>query len=57
MIDIDDIEVPDGEYMKQLEKDEYKYLGGIQDSQIKTAVMKKKIEKKYFRLKLSKSML
>lgn len=49
MIDTDDIETPEGECKKQVKKDGYKYIGVIQDSQIKTAVMKEKIKKEYFR--------
>ena len=49
MIDTDDTEMPDGKGMKQVEEDGYKYLGMVQDSQIKTAVMKEKIKKEYFR--------
>ena len=49
MIDTDDIEMPDRKRMKQVEEDGYKYLGMVQDSQIKTAVMKEKIKKEYFR--------
>ena len=58
MIDTDDIETPEGECKKQVKKDGYKYIGVIQDSQIKTAVMKEKTKKEYFPQveKLSKSM-
>ena len=49
MIDTDDIEMPDRKRMKQVEEDGYKYLGMVQDSQIKTAVMKEMIKKEYFR--------
>ena len=48
MIDIDSIEMSDGERIKQVKKDGYKYIGVIQDSQIKTEVMKEKTEKEYF---------
>lgn len=34
---------PGGEHRKQVKEDEYKHLHGFQDSQIKTAVMKKKL--------------
>ena len=58
MIDTDDIETPEGECKKQVKKDGYKYIGVIQDSQIKTAVMKEKTKKEHFPQveKLSKSM-
>ena len=51
--------MPDAEHMKLVEPDTNKYLGVIQDSQIKTAVMKEKIEEEYFSRvrKLPKSML
>ena len=43
LIDIDYTEMSDGEHRKHVEEDEYKHLGGFQDSQIRTAVMKEKL--------------
>ena len=54
-----DIEMPDGQRMKQIEENGYKYLGIIQDSEIKTQVMKYKTRTEYLRRvrKLAKSEL
>ena len=41
--DMEDIEMPDGQRMKQIEESGYKYLGIIQDSKITIHVMKDKI--------------
>ena len=40
--DMEDIEMPDGQRMKQIEESDYKFPGIIQDSEIKTQVMKDK---------------
>ena len=45
--DMEDIEIPDGQPMKQIEESGYKYLGIIQDNEIKTQVMKDKIRTEY----------
>ena len=39
----------DGQRMKQIEDSGYKYLGIIQDSEIKTRVMKDEIRTEYLR--------
>ena len=39
---MEDIEMPDGQRMKQIEESGYKYLGIIQGSEIKNHVMKDK---------------
>ena len=59
MIDVDSIELPGGEKMSQIENEGYKYLGMIQDSQIRTGEMKEKLDKEYKRRvrKLAKSRL
>ena len=44
-----DIEIPDGQHMKQNWESGYKYLGIFQDSEIKTHVMKDKIRREYLR--------
>ena len=51
--------MPDGQRMKQIEENGYKYLGIIQDSEIKTQVMKYKTRTEYLRRvrKLAKSEL
>ena len=36
---MEDIEMPDGQRMKQIEENGYKYLRIIQDNEIKTHVM------------------
>ena len=53
------ITLPDGENMKQIEKAGYKYLGIIQDDQIRHKEMKEKVEAEYLRRvkKLAKSKL
>ena len=53
------IKLPDGEVMKQIEKDGYKYLGMIQDDQIRHKEMKLKLETEYLRRvkKVAKSKL
>ena len=55
----DGIKLPDGETMKQIERDEYKYLGMVQDDQIRHKEMKDKVEAEYVRRvkKLAKSKL
>ena len=44
-----DVGIPDGKQMKQIEDIDYKYLGIIQDSEIKAQVMKNKIRTTYLR--------
>ena len=46
---VKDAEMPDGQRMKHIEKSGYKYIGIIQDSEIKTYAMKDKIRTKYLR--------
>ena len=57
--DTEDIEMPDGQRMKQIEESGYKYSGIIQDTEIKIHVMKDKIRTEYLRraTKLAKSEL
>ena len=45
----EDTEMLDGQRMKQIEDSGYKYLGIIQDSEIKTRVMKDEIRTEYLR--------
>ena len=57
--DMEDIEMPDGQRMKQIEESDCKFPGIIQDSEIQTQVMKDKIRTEYLRRvrKLAKSEL
>ena len=48
VIEIDYIKMQDEDCIKHEEHDRSKYLGVIKDGRIKTAVMKEKIERKYF---------
>ena len=45
--DMEDIEIPYLQRMKQIEESGYEYLGIIQDNEIKTQVMKDKIRTEY----------
>ena len=55
--DIQDIEMVDGQQMKRIKEMGYIYLGILQESEMKTKVMKYKIRTEYFRRvrKLAKS--
>ena len=57
--DMEDIRMADGQRMKQIEERGYKYSDIIQDSEVKTQVMKHKIRTEYLRRvrKLAKSEL
>ena len=46
---MEDIEMPDGQRMKQIEESGYKYLRIIQDSEIKIHVIKDKITTEYLK--------
>ena len=46
----EDIELPDGQQIKQIEESGCKYLGIIQDSELKTQVMKDKIRTEYLKV-------
>ena len=46
---MEDIEMPDGQRMKQIEESGYKYLRIIQDSEIKIHAMKDKITTEYLK--------
>ena len=45
----DGIKLPDGETMRDLGQEDYKYLGVLEASQIKMREMKEKVRKEYFR--------
>ena len=47
--DMEDIEMPDGQQMKKIDESVQKHLRIIQDSEIKTQVMKDQIRTKYSR--------
>ena len=49
MCDMENIEMSNGQRMKQIKESGYKYLGIIQDNEIKTQVMKDKIRTEYSR--------
>ena len=46
---MEDIEMPDGQQMKKIDESVQKHLRIIQDSEIKTQVMKDQIRTKYSR--------
>ena len=45
--EMEDMEMPNGQRINQIEESRYKYLGIIQDSEIKTQIIKDKIRTEY----------
>ena len=49
LVECDGVELPNGEVIKQVEKDGYKYLGVLELDQIMESDMKERFGKEYFR--------